>query len=111
MSDEIDKSYLVKNMNQHFAQALQLIQKSAADNNAQIREEVKQFFQCAEEIEKEIAKKEVSDLNYVKQCELDEIRRQKEQVSQFIERFDNDIQQIEGKLRDRVREHSASLIC
>ena len=108
---EVDQSHLVTEMNAHLSKTLELIEKSAADNNAKIREEVKQFFSCAEQIETEIAKKQVSDMNYVKQCELEEIKLQKQNVIEFIEKFDREIQKIEADLRQCVLENSANLIC
>lgn len=111
MEETKDKAELVRNLNKHFAETLKLIEKSSTDNNAQIREEVKQFFACAEEIEKEIAKKEVSDIDYVKQCELNEIRTQKRNVMEFIDKFDREIELIEGNIRQCVLENSAILKC
>lgn len=111
MSDEIDKSHLVREMNQHFGTALQLISESSATNNAKIREEIKEFFVKAEEIEKEIAKKEVSSIGYVKKCELEEIIKQKQNVLTFIDKFDDQIGEIEASLRQCIREHSTHLQC
>lgn len=111
MSEDIDKSGLVHDMNQHFAKALQLIAESSANNNAKIREEIKEFFIKAEEIEKEIAKKEVSSIGYVKKCELEEIEKQKANVLEFIDKFDSQIGEIEASLRQCILEHSTHLQC
>lgn len=101
----------VREMNQHFASALRLIEQSASDNNAQIREEIKAFFTCAEEIQKFIAKSEVKSIKYVKQCELEEIEKQKANVTAYLEHFQNTVGEIESSLRQCIRENSPLLQC
>ena len=71
------RSDLVKKMNNHFSKSLSLIEEGSADNNAQIREEMKQFFICAEEIEKEInrncfiiSKKKLQNLKFHQSIKL-----------------------------------------
>ena len=105
------RSDLVKKMNNHFSKSLSLIEEGSADNNAQIREEMKQFFICAEEIEKEIAKFEVSSINKVSEGELIAIEKQKEAVQEFLYRFDDQIQQIEHQIRDVLGNTSYLLDC
>jgi hypothetical protein len=60
---------------------------------------MKQFFSIAEEIEREIAKKEVSSLQKVKTNELRSIRFQQEQVIAYLQRFEAQIEAIEGRIR------------
>ncbi|KAK8881156.1 hypothetical protein M9Y10_003886 [Tritrichomonas musculus] len=105
------KSSLVKDMNKHFANALALIEDGAADNNAQIREEMKQFFTRAEEIEKEIAKFEVASINKVKKSELYAIENQKGEVMNFLSNFEEKINQIEDQIRAVLGDTSPLLNC
>ena len=97
----------VKQMNQHLGKILILIEEGSASNNAQIREEIKSFFAKAEYIEKEICKKEVESLNYIKQCELQAIKVEIEKVTRFIENFDDQIKNVEDKIRAVNREESS----
>ena len=105
------RSNLVREMNRHLGTALTLIESGAADNNAQIREEMKQFFQQAAEIEKDIAKYEVSSLNKVKQNELFAIEREKATVAQFLDKLDEKIIQIEDQIRSVLGQTSHLLNC
>lgn len=105
------KSDLVRDMNRHFSAALALIEEGSADNNAKIREEMKQFFSRAEEIEKEIAKFEVSSINKVKQNELFAIEDQKAEVVKFLSKFDEKISQVEDHIRTVLGETSPLLNC
>ena len=73
-------SSLVKEMNSHIGNALKLIEAGCADNNEQIRHEIKQFFTLAEQIQKMIAQNEVSSINNVKYNELIAIQQQKQQI-------------------------------
>lgn len=101
----------VRQMNRHLGTALKLIEQSAADNNAQIREEMKQFFSKAEQIMKDIATLEVKDMNTVKKRELDAIEEQKQQVAAFMRDFDMKIGEIESQMRDVLHYNSKLLDC
>ena len=92
-------SALVHEMNRHLGAALKLIEEGSANNNAQIREEMKRFFSLAEQIEKAIAENEVSSLNTVKRRELDAVREQSARVTEYLEQFDEQIRQIEERIR------------
>lgn len=105
------KSELVKEMNRHFSAALGYIEEGSADNNSKIREEMKQFFILAEQIEKEIAKFEVSSINKVKQNELFAIEGQKAEVVKFLTKFDDSISQVEDHIREVLGETSPLLNC
>lgn len=101
----------VRQMNRHLGTALKLIEQSSADNNAQIREEMKQFFSKAEQIMKDIATLEVKDMNTVKKRELDAIEEQKQQVAAFMRDFDMKIGEIEAQMRDVLHYNSKLLDC
>lgn len=101
----------VRQMNRHLGTALKLIEQSSADNNAQIREEMKQFFSKAEQIMKDIATFEVKDINTVKKRELDAIEEQKQQVTTFMRVFDVKIGEIESQIRDVLQYNSKLLDC
>ena len=106
-----NRSALVKDMNKHFSNALALIEEGAADKNSQIRDEMKLFFSRAEEIEKEIAKFEVSSINKVKQSELFAIEGQKAEVVKFLTKFEEKINQIEDQIRTVLGDTSPLLNC
>ena len=105
------KSDLVRKMNAHFCRALVLIEEGAAANNAEIRDEMKNFFKQAEEIEKEIEKLEVSSINLVKQSERNAIEVQKGEVEQFLLKFEEKIAEIEENIRNVLGETSPLLSC
>ena len=92
-------SGLVHEMNRHLGTALKLIEEGSANNNARIREEMKQFFSLAEQIEKAIAEHEISSLNTVKRRELDAVREQSARVTEYLKQFDDQIRQIEERIR------------
>ena len=96
-------------MDRHLGEALVLIEEGSSLHNAKIREEMKQFFAMAELIEKEIAKNEVSSLNTVKNRELMAIREQTLQVQEFLDRFQEQILEIEGRIRGVLAETSPLL--
>ena len=95
---QMDRSQLVRQMNQHLGAALKLIEDGAAKNNAQIRNEMSQFFQQAELIEREIAKNEVLSLNSVKNRELNAVREQIYAVNEYLASFDKQVEMIKGRI-------------
>jgi len=97
-------SDLVRQMNRHLGEALKLIEGGSADNTAQIREFVKQFFATAEGIEYTIAQNEVASLNRVKMSELVAIEDHRRQVAEFNDHFDGEIAAIEGQIRGAISE-------
>jgi ABC-type phosphate transport system auxiliary subunit len=101
----------VREMNHHLGQALKLIEAGSAANNAQIREEMKQFFAIAEEIERRIAKAEVSSVRKVKNTELMAIEHQRQQVDSFLQHFDRQISDIESRIRDVLSSTAPLLNC
>jgi hypothetical protein len=101
----------VTQMNLHLGEALKLIEAGAAENNAGIREHMKQFFHIAEEIEREVAKREVFSLQKVKANELRAIEFQKEQVDAFISHFDEQIAAIEARIRAALDQTVPLLNC
>ena len=103
MNDLIE---LVNQMNTSFGEALEKIEEGAADNNAIIRGKMKTFFEAAEQLQREIVKIEVSDLNNVKYYELKAIEEQKAKVALFSEHFDEQITKIEEQIRTCLGESS-----
>jgi BMFP domain-containing protein YqiC len=97
-------SEMVNEMNGHLGRALQLIEVGCADNNANIREEMKGFFGLASKIEREIAKKEVSSLDRVKRCELEVVYQQQEKVAAFTAELNERIAEIEARMRGVLAE-------
>jgi gas vesicle protein len=101
----------IQRMNCHLGEALKLIEEGSATNNATIREHVKQFFSIAEELEREIAKREVKSLQKVKANELRAIQFQKEQVETFLGEFNEKIAAIETQTRSALEETVSLLNC
>ena len=106
-----NRSDLVKQMNQAFADALKLIEEGAAKNSTEIRDKFKSFFQIAEQIEKEIAMAEVSSINRVNARELEAIEEQKEKVTDFTEKLNDQIIMIENQLRECLGDAAPLLEC
>jgi len=98
---------LVTKMNNHLASILEHIEKSSSENNAVIREEIKNFFVTAETIDKMIAKKSVESINYVKHCELEAIENEKVKINNYLEKFEEQVSQIESTIRSSLREGSS----
>jgi hypothetical protein len=108
---EVTGSALVHEMNRHLGEALQLIGTGIADHTSQIREEMKQFFAIAEQIECEIAKKEVASINKVKNDELGAILQQIEQVNAYLAAFRDTVSEVVQQLRGVLDETMPMLEC
>ena len=101
----------IQKMKEHFANALRLIEISTSEKNDKIREEIKSFFNIAQEIQRKIAEVEANDVDTLKMIEIQKINEQKENVLKYLDHFHQKLGDIESSLRLCISENSMDIQC
>lgn len=92
----------VRKMNSSLSKIFGYFSSQLAINEAELSQEIATFYELTQRIRRELAAREVADVNYLQLLELNRIRETINDLKEFDARLDQELMSIDEKLRGKV---------